>query len=126
MKPLNPFVHGILDYVVALLLIVSPWLFGFNDVSTVATQTMVTVGIIVFLLSIVTNYPLSVAKLVPFRTHGVIETMGAIALLASPWLLGYNDVTSAGTTIAVAVSVVWLAVVALTNYKESYDTRTIH
>lgn len=123
MKPINPTIHGYLDYMVALLLIAGPFLFGFDDISGVATRTMVVFGIVVFLLSIVTNYPVSAVKAVPFRTHGILETIGAVFLLASPWLLGYNDVSSVATNFAVIVSIAYLGVVALTDYRESYVTR---
>lgn len=119
MKPLNPYTHGYLDYAVGLLLVVSPWLFGFDDVSSVATVTMVVVGLIVLLLSIMTDYPLGIIKAVPFKVHGVIETIGALFLLVSPWLLNYNIVQSA-TILAVVVALAWLVVVAMTRYTEHY------
>ncbi len=38
--------HGILDYIVALVLILAPWLFDFSD-NSYATWTLVIAGIVV-------------------------------------------------------------------------------
>jgi len=115
MKPISAKPHGVLDYATGSLLLISPWLFGFHDLSSSATYTMVAMGIVVILLSLVTNYPLGLIKAVPFRVHGVIETIGALALLVSPWFMGYSDFDVA-RNLAIIVSIAWLGVVALTNY----------
>lgn len=125
MKPLSAKPHGILDYAVGLFLLLSPWIFGFNSVSTVATLTMVVVSIVVFALSMITDYPMGVLKLVPFPTHGVIETIGALFLGGSPWLVGFFDVVPA-RNIALIVAVAWLGVIALTNYSTSESHRPAH
>jgi hypothetical protein len=114
-KPISARPHGVLDYSAGIFLLVSPWLFGFNDVSTAATITMVVFGLVVVVLSLLTNYPLGLIKLVPFSTHGRIETAGAIALLISPWLVRFADVPVA-RNIAVLVAIAWLGLVAFTNY----------
>ncbi len=125
MKPLSATPHGVLDYATGILLLVSPWMFGFNDVSTAATNTMVTIGIVVLLLSLVTDYPLGLIKAVPFRTHGIIETVGALALLVSPWIVGFSEIDVA-RNLAVIVAIAWLGVVALTNYSAFQTHRPVH
>lgn len=115
MKPITPYFHGCLDYLVGLLLLVSPWLFAFHTLSSSATSTMVAIGIVVLVLSIVTDYPLGLLKAVPFKVHGGLETAGAIVLLVSPWLAHYSAL-AAPTSLAIGVGIVWLIVVALTNY----------
>jgi hypothetical protein len=125
MKPLSATSHGVLDYVVGVFLLVSPWLFGFNDVSTAATLNMVVIGILVLGLSLMTDYPLGLLKLVPFPIHGIIEASGAVFLLASPWIVRFSQVVPA-RNIALAVAILWLGVVALTNYGTSRFQRPIH
>lgn len=112
--------HGVLDYVVGLLLLISPWLFGFNDVSMAATYTMVVIGFVALALSLLTNYPLGLIKMVPFPVHGIIETIGAIALLISPWVFGFAQFEGA-RNLAFIVAIAWLAVVVLTDYR-TYET----
>ncbi len=124
-KPLQPYPHSILDYMTGLLLVASPWILQFHDVSSIATNTMVTLGIVVLGLSLITDYPLGVLKAVPFKTHGVIETLGAVGLLVSPWLLGYADETGTATVFAVVVAIGWLGVVAVTNYNY-HSERMVH
>jgi hypothetical protein len=122
-KPIQPYTHGFLDYIVGLFLLVSPWLLRFHDVSHTATMTMVVMGIIVLGLSLLTNYPLGAIKAIPFPTHGILETIGAIILLVSPWILHFNDIVRTATIEAVLVSIVWLGVVAMTNY--TYQPRGV-
>jgi hypothetical protein len=50
-------VHGILDYVVGLLLIAAPWLLGFAD-GTAAQNVPVALGAGALLYSLLTNYDL--------------------------------------------------------------------
>lgn len=115
MKPISAKPHGVLDYATGTLLLISPWLLGFHDVSVSATYTMVIMGIVVIGLSLLTNYPLGLIKAVPFPVHGVIETIGALALLGSPWVIGYTEVDMA-RNLAIVVAIAWLGIVALTNY----------
>lgn len=124
MKPLSAKSHGVLDYATGILLIVSPWLFGFNDVTT-ATYTMLVVGIIVLALSLMTDYPLGLVKAVSFPAHGKIETVGALFLLASPWIAGFADVEVA-RNLAIIVAIAWIGVVALTNYSAYETHRPVH
>jgi len=42
-------------------------------------------------LSAVTDYPLSVRRMVPFKGHGAAELAIGLALPAMPWLLGFAD-----------------------------------
>src|SRR5690606_29916491 len=106
----QPYPHAVLDYITGILLLVSPWVFQFQDISIIARNTMVIIGLFIILLSLLTAYPLGLIKAIPFKTHGVIETVGAIFLLISPWLLGYADPTHGATILAVIVGIVWLGI----------------
>ena len=125
MKPISATPHGVLDYLVGFLLLVAPWLFGFSDIAPGATYTMVTLGIVVLGLSMVTDYPLGLIKAVPFPVHGVIETIGALFLLVSPWLVGFTEVDIA-RNLAIIAAIAYLAVVALTNYSYYQTHRPVH
>lgn len=125
MKPIAARQHGILDYSLGVFLLISPWLFGFHDASTMATLTMVVVGMVVLLLSAMTDYPLGLLKVVPFQIHGIIESAGAMVLLASPWIMGFSYMPAA-RNIAVIVSIAWFGVIALTNYSAYQTHRPSH
>ncbi len=87
---MNSRVHGLLDYLVALVLIVAPYLFGFANggPEQIVPQAL---GALIIVLSLITAYEMSVAKLIPYRVHLGIDVVQALFLLASPWLLGYAD-----------------------------------
>ena len=90
MKIIPRNVHGILDYVVGLLLIAAPWLLGFSD-SGPATTVPVALGAGALLYSLLTNYELGLIRVIPFNVHLVLDFMSGAFLAASPWLLGFAD-----------------------------------
>jgi hypothetical protein len=124
MKPISALPHGVLDYAVGILLLVSPWLFGFDTVMA-ATYTMVFMGVVVLALSIITNYPLGLIKAVPFPTHGKLESVGAVLLLVSPWIMHFSSI-DVPRNLAIIVAIAWLGVVALTNYSVYEPQRPVH
>ncbi len=85
-------VHAAMDYLVGLLLIVSPWLFGFADESTAATWIAVIAGVAVIAMSAITAYEGGfLARIVPMRTHLIMDGVLGIFLVVSPWLFGFAD-----------------------------------
>lgn len=83
-------VHGVLDYLSGLLLIASPWLFDFAN-GGAAQWVPILVGVTILLMSLVTDYELSAAKLVPMRTHLGLDVLSGALLAASPWLFGFAE-----------------------------------
>lgn len=114
MKVLKPLPHAVLDYATAGLLMASPWLFGFRRNRKACTNAFVS-GAAILGLSLMTRYPLGVCKLIPFKTHGVVETLAAFATAAAPWTLGFERDERAKWT-HVLSGLGTLAVVAVTDY----------
>lgn len=84
--------HAGMDYLVALLLIAAPWLFGFADETTAGTWIAVLAGIAVFALSAITNYEGGfLAHAVTMRMHLLTDAIMGIFLALSPWLFGFAD-----------------------------------
>jgi hypothetical protein len=84
--------HAGMDYAVGLLLIASPWLFGFADESTAATWIAVLAGIAMLGLSMITEYEGGLlARLIPMRTHLLADAGLGLLLAVSPWLFGFAD-----------------------------------
>ncbi|MGB3780817.1 MAG: SPW repeat protein [Tunicatimonas sp.] len=83
-------VHGVLDYLSGLLLIASPWLFDFAN-GGAAQWVPILVGATILLVSLVTDYELSVAKLVSMPTHLALDMLSGALLAASPWLFGFSE-----------------------------------
>ena len=113
MKVLGAFSHGVIDYLMVILLAVGPGVAGFTG-----RQAMMCYGLaaVHFLLTIITRFPLGVLKTLPFWLHGTIEIIVAVLLIILPWLANF----SAGihsrnffVAIGVLIGVIW----ALTNYR---------
>jgi hypothetical protein len=84
--------HAGMDYAVGLLLIASPWLFGFADESTAATWIAVLAGVAILGLSMITDYEGGLlARLVPMRMHLMADAGLGLLLAVSPWLFGFAD-----------------------------------
>src|SRR3982750_4876655 len=85
-------VHGVLDYLVGILLIVSPWLFNFAD-DSVQTWVPVILGAGALIYSLMTDYELGLSRTIPMKTHLTIDLLSGILLAASPWIFGFvNEV----------------------------------
>jgi hypothetical protein len=82
--------HGTMDYISGLLIIISPWLFGFNDGSA-AQWTVVIIGVILMLSSTLTNYETGIMKVMPMRVHLIMDIIAGVVLIVAPWLFGFAD-----------------------------------
>lgn len=111
-KVLDPKVHGVLDYGLAALFLILPSVLGFTDLA--ATVSYI-IGAVYTLTSLATKYPLGVIKLIPFPTHGVLETIMALAWLIFPWIFGFSGDAVARNFFIIA-GLGLLAVVVLTDY----------
>ena len=83
-------IHGMLDYGSGLLLLLAPYIFDFAD-DTAAQYVPQAIGAGILLMSLVTDYELSLAKLVPMPVHLGVDVAGGVLLAASPWLFGFAD-----------------------------------
>jgi hypothetical protein len=72
------------------LLIASPWLFGFAT-GGIKQWLPVVLGLIVLLQSLITDYELSVARVIPMPMHLGLDAANGLLLAASPWLFGFAD-----------------------------------
>ncbi|HEX8548677.1 MAG TPA: SPW repeat protein [Cytophagaceae bacterium] len=93
MKILSTRIHGVMDYFMGIILIASPWLFGF---ATGGAEMVIPIvlGVGALLYSIFTDYELGLVRSIPMRTHLMLDVVSGIFLAASPWLFGFSDVVS--------------------------------
>jgi hypothetical protein len=109
-------IHGMLDYLVGILLIASPWIFGFSDESGAAKWTFIVIGVAVLLTSLMTNYELGVMHVVPMHVHLWADAAAGVILALSPWIFGYADDTGAnGWLPAIVIGVGELLVAAMSD-----------
>lgn len=90
MKMLSTKAHGVLDYLVGILLIVAPWLLGFAR-GGAETWGPVILGAGAIVYSLLTNYELGVFRTISMRTHLTLDFISGVFLAASPWIFGFND-----------------------------------
>ena len=90
MRVLSTKTHGILDYLVGVLLIAAPWILGFAQNGT-ETWIPVILGAGAILYSLLTNYEMGVSKTIAMRTHLGLDIASGIILAASPWILNFNE-----------------------------------
>jgi hypothetical protein len=111
-KPISPRAHGVIDYLTVLLLLAAGPLFHFEGRAAEITSTLAGA---VLIYSLFTAYPLGLVKMIAFSLHRVIDIVFAIAMLVSPFLLGFSDVIAA-RNFFVAFGIFSLIVVALTDF----------
>lgn len=81
-KPIGPKLHGALDYGVAALELAAPSLLKLNKkASTISYALAATKSII----NSLTDHPLSLKPLIPFRVHGQLDAALLPAVLVAPW-----------------------------------------
>ena len=83
-------VHGMMDYLIGVLLIAAPWLFDF-DRGGAETWVPVLIGASVIVYSLFTDYELGMVRKLSMPTHLMLDLGGGILLAASPWLFGFSD-----------------------------------
>jgi hypothetical protein len=82
--------HGVLDYIVGLILIVSPWLFNFSDVSY-ATWTIVAAGVLILFQTIFTDFEMGVVHKIPMKIHLMVDFGLGLLLALSPWIFNFDE-----------------------------------
>jgi len=86
-RPIDSTLHGATDYTVGSLLTTAfPRLTGIEG--TRAAPQIRAAGAIHVGYSTITDYPLGIVKLLPYRAHLAIDALGAIALAAMPFVTG--------------------------------------
>lgn len=87
-KPINGRMHGMMDYATVAATAAAPRALGFPK-----TAENLAYGLAAGYLglSLMTDYPLSAKRMVPFKGHGATEVMLGLALPFLPRLLGFED-----------------------------------
>lgn len=104
--PLSLTLHSLIEPLLAVLLIASPFLFGFSNEGA-PTAVLIVGGVFWLLLDMSTRWKVSLVDSVPIAVHLPLDLALGVVLIAAPFLFSYSD--EGGAT---AVSIV-LGVVAL-------------
>jgi hypothetical protein len=91
MRILSTRVHGMMDYGMGILLLVSPYLFGFATGGLKQWLPML-LGVAMIGMSLLTRYELGAFKLIPMPAHLAVDGVSGALLALSPWLFGFSGV----------------------------------
>jgi hypothetical protein len=86
--PLNA--HAALEPLMAVLIIAAPWIFGFSEAGD-AKAVCIAVGAIMLIAGSMTDWRLSIARLIPLRAHMATDLSLGAVLILSPFVLGFSD-----------------------------------
>ena len=89
MRVLSTRVHGIIDYVMGILLLASPYLFGFAT-GGVKQWLPMALGLAMLGMSLLTRYELGAIRLIPMPAHLAVDGLSGALLAVSPWLFGFS------------------------------------
>jgi len=82
--------HTVIGLIVGIILLLAPYLFGFDGNQT-ATSLTTSIGVFIILSELITTSRISPLKLIPMRVHLVIDYITGAFLALSPWLFGFSD-----------------------------------
>lgn len=117
MKVISPRIHGYLDFVTVILFLLAPALFNLSQVPAMLAYSLAAIHLIVTLTS---DFPFGIIKVIPFPVHGWIERIVGPSLLAVPFLLGFSDEEIA-RNFYIAAGIIIIAVGMLTDYQGKMD-----
>ena len=90
MRFLGTRIHGVLDYVVALVLITAPWALGYSFKGA-ETWVPVLLGAFTAVYSLMTDYEMGASRVISMRTHLLLDLLSGVLLAASPWLFNFHE-----------------------------------
>ena len=112
-RSISPLIHGVIDYLLVVLLAIGPGVAGFRGRQAVFCYGLAALH---FVLTIFTRFPLGVSKHVRFPLHGALEFIVGALMLIGPWLAGFSrGVLSRNFFLAIGalILVIWF----LTDYR---------
>ena len=95
LRIITPRVHGLLDYMSAIVLILAPSVLEFNEVSPYAYWLSVIAGVILILYSLMTDYYFSIGMLIPLKTHLVIDFSAGVLFILWPFIFDFTGLALA-------------------------------
>ena len=86
-RPIDSTLHGVTDYSVGAMLVTGlPRWAGVHG--TESARQIRTAGAFHAAYSTLTDYPLGIIKVIPYRAHLALDAVGALALAATPFVTG--------------------------------------
>jgi hypothetical protein len=113
MKIISPTLHGYLDYLTVLLFLVAPSLIGLTGMARTFAYALAGIHLA---MTLVTDFPLGAAKLLPFTIHGWVERVVGPILIVLPFALGF-EAPARGFYIVIGIVIILVGL--LTDYRRT-------
>jgi len=84
-------IHGLLDYLLGMMLMALPWLLEFERGGP-ETITLTAAGTAIILYNMATDHELGLARLIPVPLHLVFDVVVATFLAAAPWMFRSGEI----------------------------------
>jgi len=117
--PLPYFVHGLIEYVAAALLIAAPFLFNFHHGSAKAAS--IVGGVLVLVVAAISVSPTSLVDSLPLAAHILLDFVFAGLMIAAPFLFGFSS-ESAPTAFFLVLGVLYLLLTIATRFPAHEST----
>ena len=93
LKFLSPTVHGYIDYLAAIALIVAPFFVIPAEAPAIATWLSIAAGSALIIYSLITDYSVSARRAIPFPVHLAIDFIAGVIFLITPFVLDFSVIT---------------------------------
>jgi len=121
MKVISPRIHGYFDFLTVFIFLLAPTLLGLGQLSAILAYSLAVVHLIVTLAS---DFPFGVVKLIPFTVHGWIERMVGPLLIAIPFIFSFSN-EEAARNFYIAMGIIIIVVGMLTDYQAEVRVRKV-
>lgn len=117
MRFIDPKIHGIIDYLIVIILFASPTFFEMTGLVMTFTYVL---GAIHLLMTLMTDFSVGIFKVASFPVHGLIELAVGIVLIVLAYTLFNNDVT--GKLFYIIFGTIVMLTWMVTNYTGQENT----
>jgi len=83
-------IHALLDYPVAFMLMIAPFVLGLGDSTPIALWLGVVTGVAALFLTILTDHKLGLLRILPYWFHVLVDGIVGITFLIAPFALGFT------------------------------------
>ena len=110
MKIISSEAHAALDYLTVVIFALAPTVIGLTGASAIISYVLAVVHLS---MTLVTDMPFSLVKIVPIKLHALVELMVGLVLVIGGFLL---ELPTPAPTFLVAMGVIIFAVWLLSSY----------
>jgi hypothetical protein len=118
MKIISDTTHGILDYVTVVLFALAPSVLGLTGTAALISYAL---AVIHLTMTVLTDMPLGVIKIIPIKLHALVELVVGPVLVVGA--LALPTLFAGGQAFFVAAGVVIFAVWLLSNYGATAEAK---